>query len=223
MGHGNKMALKAKLKTFLMKLDQHSPYPLFYPFIMSEEEKAIFDEAIKESQYYIEFGMGGSTLRSLQKSKAMIYSVESSSEWINCMRKYFVVRYFENKRLHIFPVNIGPVRDWGYPESDEFKNLFETYSSSIFQSIDTNLIDLALVDGRFRVACTLRIVLACCHENSRIKIIIHDFWDRPHYHIVLKYLDTVKRADSIGLFSIKKNIDLKSVETDYETYKFNPE
>lgn len=216
------MKLKAMAKAMLRKLDQFSPYPLFYPFMMSDNEKAIFDESIKESRHYLEFGLGGSTIRAIQKSKAMIYAVESSPEWINYMRKYVFLRFFENRRLHIFPVNIGPLRDWGYPESEDFRKSFERYSSSIFQSIDSKLIDLALVDGRFRVACTLRIVLACS-ENSRMKILIHDFWNRPEYHIVLKYLDTVMRVDTIALFSIKKNVDLKSVKSDYESYKFIPE
>lgn len=216
------MTLKATVKTILNKLDKLSPYPLAYQFIMSDNEKVIFDKSIKKSRHYLEFGLGGSTLRAIQKSKAMIYTVESSPEWISYLRKYVLVRYFESKRLHIFPVNIGPVRAWGYPKSEDFKESFEKYSSRIFESIDCKLIDLALVDGRFRVACTLKIILAC-HGNSNIKILIHDFWDRPHYHSVLKYLDIVDRSENIGLFSVKKNVDLKSVEHDYEGFKFTPE
>ncbi len=217
-----RMTLKAMAKAIVRKIDLFSPYPLFYPFVMSDNEKALFDEAIKGSRHYLEFGLGGSTIRAIQKSKAMIYTVESSPEWISCMRKYLFFRFFENRRLQIFPVDIGPVRDWGYPKSEDFRGSFTRYSADIFQSVDSKLIDLALVDGRFRVACTLRIVLEC-HKNSRIKILIHDFWNRPQYHIVLKYLDTVTRDDTIGLFSIKENIDLISVGNDYETYKFTPE
>jgi hypothetical protein len=216
------MKLKATVKTILKKLDRFSPYPVFYPFVMSDNEKAIFDQAIRKSSHYLEFGLGGSTLRAIQKSKAKIYTVESSPDWISHMREYVFVRYFENKRLYLFPVNIGPVGDWGYPESEDFKGYFQRYSSSVFQSIDSKLIDLALVDGRFRVACILKIVLAC-YENSNILILIHDFWDRPHYHVVLKYLDIVNRADTIGLFSVKKNVDLKSVEHDYEAFKLIPD
>jgi hypothetical protein len=189
---------------------------------MSNNEKAIFDQAIRKSRHYLEFGLGGSTLRAIQKSKATIYTVESSPDWISHMREYIFFRHFENKRLHIFPVNIGPVSDWGYPESEDFKGSFQGYSSSVFQSIDSKLIDLALVDGRFRVACILKIVLTC-YENSNLLILIHDFWDRPYYHVVLKYLDTVNRADTIGLFSVKENVDLKSVEHDYEAFKLIPD
>lgn len=203
-------------------MDQFSPYPLFYPFIMSDGERAIFDQAIKTSRHYLEFGLGGSTLRALQKSKAKIYTVESSPEWIDSMRKYVVVRFSQNRRLFIFPVHIGPLRGWGYPASKDFKQFFEKYSSSVFESIDGVPIDLVLVDGRFRVACALKTILAY-HENRGIKIMIHDFWNRPHYHIVLQYLEPIERADTLGMFSIKKNLELQSVARDYEAYKFNPD
>ncbi len=214
--------LIAKVKNLIRRLDLLSPYPIFYPFIMSKNEKVIFDRAIKKATNYLEFGLGGSSLRTLQKSKAKIYSVESSPEWIHCMRKYMILRYFNNKKLFIFPVDIGPTREWGYPESNDNKHLFPNYSSSIFQNIDSKIINLALVDGRFRVACTLKIILEC-HTNNNFELLIHDFWNREHYHVVLKYLDILDRTNTIGLFTIKSNVDLEAVKQDYDAYKFNPD
>jgi hypothetical protein len=138
------------------------------------------------------------------------------------MRGYLYLRHFENRRLFIFPVDIGPTGNWGHPESDANKHLFEAYSSSIFDSLDPKSIDLALIDGRFRVACTLKTILSC-HQNPSMSILIHDFWNRQPYHVVLKYLDVVKKVDTIGLFSIKKDIDLDAVKMDYESYKSNPQ
>lgn len=204
-----------------MKLDQLSPRPVFYSFIMSSGEKAVFDETIKRANHYLEFGMGGSTLRAIQKSKAVIYTVESSPEWVAHMRGYVSIRRSERTRLRIFPVEIGPVGNWGYPTSDEFKNRFESYSSGVFRSIHPELVDLALIDGRFRVACALKVILEC-HANQRIEIMVHDFWERSHYHLLLKYLDVVKRIDSLALFSIKQGIDLNLVRKDYDEYKFKP-
>lgn len=210
------------LKNILIKLDKHSPHPIFYAFIMSRREKSVFDEAIRNSKHYLEFGMGGSTLRAIEKSKATIYTVESSLEWINYMRGYVLIKRAEDKRLHIFPVDIGPVRAWGYPCTDTFKGKFEEYSSNVFGLIDKNLLDLVLVDGRFRVACSLKIVLEC-HGNPKISIMIHDFWERSHYHVLLKYLEVINRVDSLGVFLIKNDVDLRSVEKDYENYKSIPE
>ena len=78
-----------------------------------------------------------------------------------------------------------------------------------------------MVDGRFRVACILKIILEF-HKYSNFKVMVHDFWKRDEYHVVLKYLDIIDTVDTMGLFSIKKNVDLKLVEKDYHAYKFNP-
>lgn len=209
------------IKRLIKKADKYSPYPVLYQFVMTKNEQALFDRAVNKSQNYLEFGLGGSTIRAIQNSKATIFSVESCVDWIAHMRRYMILRYFENKRLFIFPVDIGPTREWGYPASDSDKHLFGSYSSNVFESIDAANLDLALVDGRFRVACTLKLVLECS-ENSNFQILIHDFFTRDHYHTALKYLDVIDRADTLGLFSIKKNIDLRSVEEDYEVYKVNP-
>ncbi len=216
------MTLKAKIKNIIRRLDMLSPYPFFYPFVMSRDEKMAFDEAVSKSKNYLEFGLGGSTLRALQKSKAKIYTVESSPEWIHQMQKYFILRHSENRRLSIFLVNIGPTGDWGYPEPDNDPSLFEAYSSSVFQSMDAKSIDLALVDGRFRVACILKIILSC-HNNQKLNILVHDFWNRQQYHVVLKYLDVLKKVDTLGVFSIKNDVDMESVQKDYEAYKLNPQ
>lgn len=216
------MSLKTTLKERLVRLDQHSPYPVLYAFIMSKNEKVIFDEAISESSNYLEFGMGGSTLRTLRKSMANVYTVESSPEWIDHMRGYRVIKRLEKTRLRIFPVDIGPVGSWGYPVSDASKDKYEAYSSSVFKLIDSKHVDLTLIDGRFRVACALKTIMEC-HQNARIKILIHDFWERSQYHVLLKYMDVLKRADSIGLFSIKQDAKMSEIAGDYERYKLIPD
>ena len=211
--------MKQLLKKILVKFDKLSPHPIFYQFVMSKDERVIFDRAIKKSTYFLEFGLGGSTLRAIQKSKTMIYSVESSPEWVNHMREYSIVRSCENKRVFIFPVDIGPTREWGLPDQGNDRILFPAYSANIFNLIKKSNLDLALVDGRFRVACTIKIVLEC-HANKNLTIMIHDFWNREEYHVVLKYLDPIDKADTLGLFSIKKSVDLESARRDYEEYKF---
>lgn len=216
------MKMKVHLKKLIKRIDQFSPYPVFYPFIMSEAEIAVFDEEIKRSKNYLEFGLGGSSLRAIQKSNAKIYTVESSAEWLASMRRYLAIRYHENRRLNIFLMDIGATGDWGYPKSESNLEVFEMYSSKIFDLIDKTLIDLVLIDGRFRVACTLNLIMEC-YENDNLKILIHDFWNREKYHIVLKYLEPIRRVDTLGLFSIVDDVDIESVKLDYEIYKLNPD
>jgi hypothetical protein len=203
------------------KLDRFSPFPSRYPFVLSENEKTFFDRAVRVSRNYLEFGSGGSTLRALQKSKAKIYSVECDPCWLARMRRYLIFRFFEEKRLFVTMVDIGPVGKWGYPQVDADKNLFPFYSSAIFDRLSSEKIDLVFIDGRFRVACCLMSILKF-HKNSNLRILIHDFCNRPEYHTVLKYLDMDDCADNLALFSIKKGIDLQLVNNDYDSYKFDP-
>lgn len=203
-------------------VDRYSPYPLFCPCAgMSRNEKVLFDRCISKASYYLEFGLGGTTIRAIQKSRAIIHTVESSRAWVDYMRKYLVLRHFENRRVFLFPVDIGPVRQWGLPESDKHKNLFPSYSSDVFALIDSKRVDLVLIDGRFRVACVLKVILEC-NRNENLRILIHDFWNRDHYHIVLKYLDVVEKMETMGLFSIKEDVSLALVAEDYEAYKGDP-
>lgn len=210
---------KKKAINFIKKLDLNSPYPLFYKFRMTKLEQDMFNKYVKKSKVYLEFGSGGSTLRVLQKSKAKIHSVESSSDWIDYLSIYFIIRKTINKRLFFHHINIGQTGRWGYPISEDSKQLFPNYSNNIFKSLNPNTIDTVLIDGRFRAACVLSVILNITANKNTI-IIIHDFWNREKYHTVLKYLNKVEKVDTLGVFKIKENIDLSLVKQDYETYKY---
>lgn len=203
----------------MIKLNKPLSNPFFFDFVMTKKEKKLFDNIIQNSFSYLEFGLGGSTIRALKKSDAIVYSVESSKKWIENMLQYKILNKEAKKRLFIHYVNIGPTKMWGYPTSDSSRKLFPLYSSSVFKSIDCDKIDSVLVDGRFRVACCLNMIL---NANKQVKLLIHDFWKREHYFVLLKYLEVKDRADSLGLFMIKNNIDEDKIKNDLEKYQYDP-
>ena len=214
------MTLKTSVLKAVTEVDKFLPKALFYSFIMSKKEKELFDKRIKKSNTYLEFGMGGSTFRTLQKSDAKVYSIDSSLDWISFMREYKQIRKMEKTRLSLFHVDIGPTGEWGRPENDNYKEKFPNYSKRIFELIDKTTVDTVLIDGRFRVACALNTILHL-HENKNLQILIHDFWNREQYHMVLKYFDEAESADSLVVLTIKKDVDLNAVKEDYETYKYH--
>ncbi len=215
------MQVKPLIKKTLKELDKYLPHPLFYSLVMSKPERKLLHKSIKDARNYLEFGMGGSTFRVLQKSNAKVYTIDSSEAWLAHMRSFSFIRKMERKRLFLYLIDIGPTGDWGYPVGDSYKSSYPQYSSEIFELIDKELIDTVLIDGRFRVACTLKTILEC-YNNAGLKILIHDFYDREEYHIVLKYLHELEKADTLGVFSIKKGIDLAEVQADYEAYQYIP-
>ena len=59
------------------------------------------------------------------------------------------------------------------------------------------------------------------HGHADTKILIHDFWNRPGYHVLLQYLEVFNQADTLGVFGIKKDVDLSKVKAEYELHKFD--
>lgn len=213
------MTLKELGQNLIIGINRYSPKPIFHPFRMTGPEKKLFDATVGLSDYYLEFGMGGSTFRSLGKSEADICSVDSCKEWVNMMKQYLFIRRMEKTRLNLVHVDIGPTGEWGRPLGDESRELFPSYSAEVFEQIDSEKIDTVLVDGRFRVSCVLKTIMEC-HTNKRLNILFHDF-HREQYQVVLKYLDEVSMVDTLVLLKLKKEIDFKALEQDYDRYKYD--
>lgn len=207
------------IKKFLTEKGYLAPE---YQLVMSEKEEERFKEHIKYSKSYLEFGAGGSTLCALEKSKTQVISIESSKEWINHIESYsFAQRMINKQRLKLYYIDIGPTRKWGFPKGLEHKSKFPNYSSSIFDELSPQNLDTIFIDGRFRVACILSVIIHC-NTNLNVLVLVHDFWNRPHYHVVLEYMETIEKVDTLAIFKIKKNINMDAVKSHYEKYKFNP-
>jgi hypothetical protein len=75
-----------------------------------------------------------------------------------------------------------------------------------------------LIDGRFRVACCLQTLLS---TKSHVKIAIHDFYIRPDYYIVLKYVKVIFCADTLVVVKPKLNMDKDSLIDDLLLFRFD--
>jgi len=196
--------------------DKASAHPEEFPFKMSEPEKKLFISTVRHSRLYLEFGAGGSTFEALRSSMATVYSVESSPEWLAHMREWRFISDAEGTgRLNFEPVDIGKTGEWGMPLPPFQWALFPDYSQAVFKKYPLRF-DCILVDGRFRVACVLNTIL---HSGVFSKIMIHDFWDRPDYRVVLKYLDVVDDADTMLLARPKGGISESELRSDLGIYQ----
>ena len=146
-----------------------------------------------------------------------VVSVECSKEWFDSMHKYSLIK--SNKktgRLSFLYEDIGDAGKWAMPKEFSRKKWIN-YSSGIFEKYPNFKPDTILIDGRFRVACTLMSLI----KFKEATIIIHDFWTRPHYHVLLEYLGLLQKVDDIGVFKAKKEISSVALIADYEAFKYN--
>lgn len=183
---------------------------------MSEAERALFKKALSEAKSYFEFGSGGSTVWAV-RAGLTVKGVESDASWVNALKQQL------GEHCQVEAVDIGPTREWGYPISSEHSHKFANYSHAI--KTHDYPFDLILVDGRFRVACTattIQHILDHHRSPEDARIFIHDFWDRPAYHLVLDFLDTLERVDTAGVFKLKPGIKRADVEQMLKQYVLQP-
>ncbi len=142
----------------------------------------------------MEFGSGGSTYQaSIRPNIKTIVTVESDLEWTKKLQAKITHPSIQYNYIDIQALP----NTWGYPGEDCNPTHMKKYSD-VKASSDT---DLILIDGRFRVACCLKLF-----EQIKDKCIIafDDFLDRKQYHIILDYYDIIEKTENNSLVILRK-------------------
>jgi hypothetical protein len=100
-------------------------------------------------------------------------------------------------RLALVHADIGPTENWGYPLAPPGQMQMLSFLGWAARSRG---IDLAFIDGRFRVAVAAAISLA----SPRATILIHDYASRPHYHEIEEFLDKVEEVGDLAAFRSRR-------------------
>jgi hypothetical protein len=173
---------------------------------MTYNEIQLFKKYISQSIHYAEFGSGGSTclVDKMPNIKTGV-SIESDNAFRNYVQSLCT-------KLKVLWIDIGETASYGHPKNESMKHLWENYSKANIGTPDT-----ILIDGRFRVACGLQ----CCLNCVDSIILIHDFLNRPEYHILLNFLDIIETCDSLIVARVKSNNNKDNILELYEQYKYN--
>jgi hypothetical protein len=163
---------------------------------MSNSELDLFECFLRCAGRYLEFGTGGSTCLAAATVSGSVWSVDSSRKWQADVENHCKASGIK-KPPKLLYVDIGPVGDWGAPLNQENRGKWADYHSKIWQNPSASDCDLYMVDGRFRVACFMQIVLYC-HPHARI--MIHDFASRSYYRVVKHVATEVARAGDLSVF-----------------------
>ena len=172
----------------------------------SNMNNIFFKNEIKKSRFYLEFGSGRSTLFA-QKIRKKFISIEADKIFFNIMKKKI-----NNPSLRYY--NIGLTYQYSIPYFYSQK-LVLNYSKSIFEELQKKKIvpDLILIDGRFRVLVALQAHIFMSKIKKIITIIIDDYAQRYHYHI-LEIFFKIKVIGNFGVvYGLKnKRITKKLIE-----------
>jgi len=181
---------------------------------MDRDEVVLLAAFMRAAASYLEFGCGGSTWLATQTVRRSVTSVDSHQGWIKetsekCAK---IARGF-NPRFEYADIGdtvaLGYPR--GYPTIVDSKPEWAAYHSTVWDNPEAASADLFLVDGRFRVACALQILLRCRMESF---LAVHDYSDRDFYHAIDYFARRVAIANRLFVFQKTPDFDPdRAVET----------
>ena len=168
---------------------------------MTKEELGLFNKTLSKADAYLEFGIGGSTVFASQfQNLHCLKGIATNENWIGGVSTETpVATALAQGRLELVFVDIGPTIGNGFPDyyADGHGRHVEHWNNYCAQNMTSCAGQpvknrVVLVDGRFRVACFLKTLLAInSDEGSKTQILFHDY-HRPAYHVVQKFADIVE-------------------------------
>lgn len=142
------------------------------------EEAEVLRDAYAAARVILEYGSGGSTLVAGENPEGVIFSVESDANWIAMMQRWFD----ENPpsgQVVLHHADIGDTKAWGMPVNNRRVARWPGYPMSVWDRDDFQQPDTVLIDGRFRLACFLTVLL---RSTRPVRVLWDDYSDRTAYH-----------------------------------------
>ena len=204
--------------------EQPLPTPVASRPVMSDGEIEMLQRFLDMGTHYLEFGGGGSTVLAMATSSIRtIFTIESDMQWIaNVVTRYEQLGLSSNsdfsKTVLLHHADIGPTTSLGYPLPTTDSALFANYFSGFLAHLQHQP-DVVLVDGRFRVLCVLQALLSF----PTATVLVHDFWDRPHYHSVLELTDVLDRVDKLVVLKRSAKVSDELLRSWYDERAIQPD
>ena len=176
---------------------------------MEESGLAYFKTALTNSNCYLEYGSGGSTIyAAVTQQVPVIISVESDKKWAHTIRQSLLS--CSKSLVYIQDCDIGKVAPWGVPKNNAKINDYWRYMCLPWTTASTHhhVPDLILIDGRFRVASFLFSLISAVPGTP---ILFDDYLDRPEYFIVETFCPLKESKGRMGIFHVTKDFSLPEI------------
>lgn len=164
---------------------------------------AHFEQRLGQAKTYLEYGMGGTTVRAAEVGVADIVSIESDPVWFDLVRHQLGKSGLDRK--HLIRADIGVTGEWGFPTGDEGWRNYARYVLDPWIICQEQRLkpDLVLIDGRFRLACSLAALL---HAQTGACILFDDYADRPYYRSLESFVRCQCMVDGMAEFIVPADL-----------------
>ena len=150
------------------------------------------------AEVILEYGSGGSSFVAMQAGARKLFTVESDADWAARIAASLNAA-FPGRAAHVHHVDIGPTTDWGRPADTRGFAAYPDYATTVWDRPDFEMPDVVLIDGRFRVACFLTVML---RATRPVTVLFDDYHKRPEYHWIEEFCAPVGRARRMARFEV---------------------
>lgn len=164
------------------------------PFMTNDEIVDLVSYITRDTEM-LEIGGGNSTVF-LSKYVKKLVTIEHDSEWSKIIQNN-MKNSLVDWTLHVVEPN--------WPQSHPFQpaeeGQFDNYVNFI-TSLNNEQFDVILIDGRDRVRCSVESIPKLKKEGV---LLVHDFWNRKKYHVLLENKELELIEDSNSYRKIENN------------------
>jgi hypothetical protein len=186
---------------------------------MDNEGREFFEQAVRRSVCYLEYGCGGSTIFACKEANVpTVISVDSHPIWIKNVRAAIGS---SSSTLLLERCDIGTVGEWGFPDNTDRIKDFWRYMVTPWEKAkrENAMPDTILIDGRFRVASFLYSLISA--KDGAI-VMFDDYVDRPYYSVVQDYCALEERRGRMGVFRVADSYNRSDITATIAQYSINP-
>jgi len=164
-----------------------------------------FKNRLQNSQYFLEYGCGGSTVYACNEPHIRkVISVDTDPSWIEKIKNETLDK---SSKLIINHIDLGEVGDWGAPKTTiKFRDFYKYPTTPWLNAKKLKVVpDTVLIDGRFRVACFLSSLLAARVGTT---LIFDDYFDRPQYFVAEEFCSIELKVGRAAVFTKTKQFNI---------------
>ena len=168
-----------------------NPSPSLREAALQPHDRQLFYQLLAKASKYHEWGSGGSTVQASHRGLA-VSSIESDAQWHAMLQPEL------GAHVNYVLVDLHcKANDWGMPGADATEQNKRAYSDAAL----AEGCDLVLIDGRFRVACALKLFQVI---DAQCLVCFDDFLFRPAYHCIKEFYDIVESTEADSMVVLRK-------------------
>ena len=186
-----------------------------------DDAQECFLTKVGEARSYLEFGSGASTLHVARTGKPLI-SIESDKLFLNAVRERLAGLEPDgpvSSGATLLHADIGPTGPWGKPVLPSLARprKWSNYPQHPWRVFgEEYYADTILVDGRFRVACALAVILY--QRDKPWTMLVDDYAERPHYRVIEQYAELVNMHGRMAEFKPMSGTEREGVSEALRTF-----